>query len=181
MKVYTLGEARFHAKRYGSTWTRADWPSAWIERWDPIQGKFVYEGGLEGLLGSERSMRLGWIMADPGSDTDTDKPQPNPYERTIPVPALDQKQAKHRPSRLPWLAIQAMSELTEKGAQKHGEHLPWEIEGAEALYREALGRHMISYLQGHEYVSDDPDTLELAAVAFNALALLELKLQNDDS
>lgn len=87
--------------------------------------------------------------------------------------SIDEKLSKHRPSRLPWRAIQALSELTEKGAQKHGPHLPWELEGAHEVYREALLRHVLAWAGGEEL--DEEGTPHTLAIAFNALALEEVK------
>lgn len=87
--------------------------------------------------------------------------------------SIDEKLRKHRPSRLPWLAIQALSELTERGARKHGEHLPWELENAAETYREALLRHALAWAGGEEL--DEEGTPHALAIAFNALALEEVK------
>jgi hypothetical protein len=84
---------------------------------------------------------------------------------------------------LPWLCIsgfsnslQAVADVTTKGAIKYTPNGWMEVINGEQRYMEAFGRHMLALGRGEE-VDKDTGCLHHAQMVWNLLAALELKLR----
>ena len=80
-------------------------------------------------------------------------------------------------------SLAAVADLAAQGAFKYTEGGFLEVEDGFNRYTDAMLRHLFKELET-EYVVDDPewikDVLEATAVAWNALARLEIKLINEE-
>ena len=74
-------------------------------------------------------------------------------------------------------ALEAVADVTTKGAAKYTPNGWMDVPNGEERYMEAFARHMLSVAQGEKY---DMDTLCLhkAQMIWNLLASLELELRN---
>lgn len=87
---------------------------------------------------------------------------------------------------LPWLmfsgfsrALEAVTEVTTKGAKKYTPNGWAKVDGGVERYMEAFGRHAIALGKGERYDSDT-GCLHKAQMIWNLLASLELELRNAD-
>jgi hypothetical protein len=83
----------------------------------------------------------------------------------------------------PWLmlagfarALNAVADVTTKGAAKYTPNGWAEVPEGETRYMEAFGRHLLSYGKGEE-VDADTSCLHKAQMIWNLLASLELELR----
>lgn len=77
-------------------------------------------------------------------------------------------------------SIMAIGAVIKKGAEKYPDPNNWKlVDDAENKYRDALMRHLIKFLLGQN-VDDETGQPHLAHMVWNALALLELYLMNDE-
>ena len=87
---------------------------------------------------------------------------------------------------MPWLcisgfsrALQAVADVTTKGALKYTPNGWKGVANGEQRYMEAFGRHMLALGQG-ELIDDDTQCFHKAQMAWNLLASLELELSRTD-
>lgn len=78
---------------------------------------------------------------------------------------------KLRPSLLPWESLQAVIEVMAHGEKKYGSE-NWRSVDPQR-YRDALARHVISYMSGDRY-DDDADVPTICLIAANAMILISL-------
>lgn len=80
-------------------------------------------------------------------------------------------------------ALMAVAEVATKGADKYTEFGWHEVKDGHKRYSDALGRHFlkaISSIYRNEAINDpDLGVNELACIAWNALALLQLSIENE--
>lgn len=76
-------------------------------------------------------------------------------------------------------AMEAIAHLTQYGAEKYSWQGWAEVPDGVNRYADARGRHEVAIGRGEE-VDDDSGCLHLTAVAWNALAELELKLRQSE-
>lgn len=88
---------------------------------------------------------------------------------------------------MPWLciggfsrALQAVADVTTKGAVKYTPNGWAHVPNGEARYMEAFGRHMLALGRG-EQIDADTGCLHKAQMAWNLLASLELELRAADA
>ena len=74
------------------------------------------------------------------------------------------------------MAIEAVAEVTTFGAKKYSPHSWMTVPDARDRYHDAFLRHILKDAKG-EKVDPESGLLHAAHVAWNALALLELKLR----
>lgn len=74
-------------------------------------------------------------------------------------------------------ALTCVADVTTKGAQKYTPNGWTEVQGGQARYMEAFGRHMLAMGRG-ELVDTDTGCLHKAQMIWNLLASLELELRD---
>jgi len=84
---------------------------------------------------------------------------------------------------LPWLmisgfarALEEVSRVTTEGASKYSPNGWMQVSNAQERYLNAFGRHLLKYAKGEVFDTDLKDCYHLAQMAWNILAVLELKL-----
>jgi hypothetical protein len=84
---------------------------------------------------------------------------------------------------MPWLciagfsrALQAVTDVTTKGARKYTPNGWASVAEGEARYMEAFGRHMLAFGRG-EQIDTDTGCLHKAQMIWNLMASLELELR----
>lgn len=76
-------------------------------------------------------------------------------------------------------ALWKVAEVSTFGSQKYGDNTWQNLSNPKKRYMDALCRHLFQHLQGNK-VDSDSDLLHLSAVCWNALALLEFELKDDN-
>ena len=78
-------------------------------------------------------------------------------------------------------ALMCLGKVIRKGQEKYPNPNNWKyLEQAEIRYRDALMRHLLKKYAGQD-TDEETGLSHLAHAAWNALALLELKLMKDDN
>ena len=82
---------------------------------------------------------------------------------------------------VPWEAFEQVVERFTHGSMKYGDWNWTKLDKANDRYFAALMRHLIAHRKGELYDPDLPGNLHMAAVAWNALVLLYLTLEEEKS
>jgi len=96
----------------------------------------------------------------------------NEYYDTAETLKATQAQSKPRPTLIPMHALEVVAETLTTNAAKHGDYTWRDCDPV--LYNDALWRHMIKLGKGEAL--DEDGTPHMAAIACNALILLEKEL-----
>ena len=75
-------------------------------------------------------------------------------------------------------AFEAVSKVGTFGAKKYSPHGHLTVKDGEARYKDAMMRHLLEHFKEPDSIDSETGLSHLSAVAWNALAMLELNIRN---
>lgn len=138
----------------------------------------IYNGGL--LTGGEMNPEY-----EPDYPEEFGAVEKDPNGKSLNEPGAKADSGKIRP----WLmmsgfarALEELSKVTTEGAAKYTANGWITVPNAQERYLDAFGRHLLKYAKGEEYDNDvgGIGTHHLAQMAWNILAVLELRLRDTE-